>query len=75
MLATKIVFAKPSIGTLYQWDDHFKKINERKKNICKFSEQKSSLEIYNQSNFVPEHYKSFLNKSLQKNKSNSSSLK
>ena len=64
--------AKPSIGTIDNWNRHFRYNREIRSNISKYTDKRTSkgtLEFNSSRTFVPAHYRSFLNRSLSKNKS------
>lgn len=64
-LADKLLHARPSIGTIQNWNRQFEVTCRVRSNISKFTERRTSkgtLEVYSEARFVPEHYRSFLGK-------------
>lgn len=68
-LARGLLNSKPSIGTIENWNHDFEENLQRRRNISKFTEDrvsKGTLNLYTSSSFMPEHYRSFLGRSLEK---------
>jgi hypothetical protein len=62
-MARKVLRAKPSIGTIENWNKQFHANREIRSNISKYTERRTSkgtLDVYTSSTFVPSHYRSFL---------------
>lgn len=63
-IATKVLRAKPSIGTVQGWNRNFEANREIRSNISKYTQRgasKGALDVYEGSRFMPEHYRSFIN--------------
>ena len=63
-IAYKVLNAKPSIGTIQNWNRNYQHNREIRSNISKYTDRRTSkgtLDVYSESKFMPEHYRSFLN--------------
>ena len=73
-MAEKVLRAKPSIGTVEGWNRHFVANREIRSNISKYNDRrvsKGTLDVYSTTKFMPEHYRSFLNRSGSKRRDES----
>lgn len=64
---------KPSIGTIENWKNHYQEIKSHKKIISKYANNHATngiMDVYTSTTFLPEHYRSFLNKSIPRKVSN-----
>lgn len=62
-MARKVLRAKPSIGTINDWNRSFNANREIRSNISKYNSKRGSkgtIDVYTESKYLPEHYRSFL---------------
>ena len=62
-----VLNAKPSIGTIDNWNKQYRHNREIRSNISKYTDKRTSkgtLDVYDSSKFMPSHYRSFMNRSL-----------
>jgi len=63
ILAHKVLDSKPSVGTIQNWNTRALELKERKRIVSKYNDKNTSktrLVLNSSTNFIPEHYRSFL---------------